>query len=222
MKQKIAGILLAGGQSSRMGRDKAMLDIGGKPVIQRVSDTLLQCTPDVCLAVANEGDYRFLNLPVAADEYPGCGPLAGIYAGMKHIEADWYLVAACDMPFTSVDLMRNMLEIAIDMHEDGIGIPLSQAVVPTYQDRMHPLYAVYHRTVMPALKNALEYKQLKVMDWVEQHNLGEVPLEGQLPDSQDGFPESCDITPWCLYNMNDPEAYEQARRMHILKEMHGN
>ncbi len=222
MKHKVAGILLAGGQSSRMGRDKAMLDIGGKPVIQRVADTLRQCTPNVCLAAAKEDDYRFLNLPVAADEYPGYGPLAGIYAGMQHIEAEWYLVAACDMPFTSVDLMRNMLELGMEMHGDRDGIPLSQAIVPTYQDRLHPLYAVYHRTVWPALKKALENKQLKVMDWVEQHNLGEIPLEGQLRDSQGKFPDSYDVTPWCLYNMNNPEAYEQARRMHILKEMPGN
>ncbi|MFD1887440.1 molybdenum cofactor guanylyltransferase [Paenibacillus wenxiniae] len=222
MNHKVAGILLAGGQSSRMGRDKAMLDIGGKPVIQRVADTLLQCTPDVCLAAANEDDYRFLHLPVAADEYPGYGPLAGIYAGMKQIEADWYLVAACDMPFTSVDLMRNLLKMAIEAAGDGVGIPLGQAIIPSYGERMHPLYAVYHRTVLPSLREALEHKQLKVMEWVDEHNLVDVPLEGQLPRREGEFPESYDITPWCLYNMNDPEAYEQARRMYILKEMPGN
>lgn len=220
MENKVAGIVLAGGQSSRMGRDKAMLDIGGKPVIRHVLNTLLQCTPDVCLTVSDKDDYHFLDLPVAADEYPGYGPLAGIYAGMKHSEADWYIVAACDMPFTSVDLMQSLLETAI--WGDNGGIPLGQAIVPVHEDRMHPLYAVYHRSMLPSLQEALENKNLKVMEWIEQHNLVEVPLEGEIARRARKSPAPHDITPWCLYNMNDPKAYEQARRMHILKEMPGH
>ncbi|WP_322906445.1 molybdenum cofactor guanylyltransferase [Paenibacillus campi] len=225
MRIDLAAILLAGGQSRRMGRDKALLDIGGKPVIQRVADTLLQCTPHVCLAASDQHSYDFLHLPVAADDYPGLGPLAGLYAGMKHIDATWYILAACDMPFASASLIRLMMKTATMFGDSNVEegqIPLAQAAFPSYEGRIHPLYALYHRTVLPSLQTALEQRQLKVMDWLEQHNQVEIPLEQLLKEEQDEHERSYDLTPWCLYNMNDPEAYEMARRLYILKQMPGN
>ncbi|MEW4372103.1 molybdenum cofactor guanylyltransferase [Paenibacillus kandeliae] len=213
-----AGIILAGGQSRRMGRDKALLNIGGKTVIERVKAAVEPCVGQLCLASASDRGYEFLHLPMAPDEFPGHGPLSGLYAGMNAMDAEWYVLSACDLPFASTSLLEHLLDQAYDYDFQKGDIPLMQVVIPSYDDRMHPLYGVYHHSVRASLAEALQQRQFKVMDWVDQHNLMEVPLEGVLKRLPPQLQESNDLTEWCLYNMNDPEAYEQARHLHILNK----
>lgn len=211
-----AGIILAGGQSRRMGRDKALLNIGGKTVIERVKAAVQPCVSQLCLASAPDQRYEFLHLPLAPDEFPGQGPLSGLYAGMNAMDAQWYVLSACDLPFASTSLLEYLLDQAYDYDFWREDIPLAKVIVPTYDQRMHPLYGVYHHSLRASLAESLQQGQRKVMDWVDQHNLLEVPLEGVL--KRQPPQENNDLTEWCLHNMNDPEAYEQARHLHIFKK----
>ncbi|WP_052723589.1 molybdenum cofactor guanylyltransferase [Paenibacillus wulumuqiensis] len=204
MYKDTAGIILAGGQSRRMGTDKALLKIGERSVIERVAAALGSCVPQLCLAAAEDRSYDFLQLPTAPDRFPGQGPLSGLYAGMNALDAQWYVLSACDLPFASTRLLELLLQKAQSAAD---GLPV-QAVLPTYQGRRHPLYAVYHHSVRPSLETALQKGQLRVMDWLNQHRTIELSLEQLL--EQHSQQAKGDLSSWCLHNMNDPEAYKQA------------
>ncbi|MDT3425527.1 molybdopterin-guanine dinucleotide biosynthesis protein A [Paenibacillus forsythiae] len=128
---RIAGILIAGGRSRRMGADKSLLEFGGIPAIARVAAALGEVAQPVTIASGGKEreEYRFLGLPQAADRFPDCGPLAGLHAGMNACDAEWHLAAPCDLPFASAEFMRYLVDAvrrderwaADDCAEQGAG-----------------------------------------------------------------------------------------------------
>lgn len=150
-----AGWVLVGGASSRMGRDKALVEIDGKPLAAVVASAL----GEVCGAVHLVGDparYGGLGLPVIADRMRGSGPLSGIEAALGATTFDWNMIAACDMPALDGPLLRRLLEAAGD---DG--------AVPRYPDgSLEPLCAVYHRRCHSAAAAALESGVRRLSDFI--------------------------------------------------------
>ena len=139
--EPLDGIVLAGGQSSRLGVDKAMLSLGGAPLLQTVVQRVSQVCPRVIVAVDRPGRYRRLGLAArfVADASPGLGPLAGLQSGLRACSTGHALVVACDLPFLNVELLRYMA-----------GLPRSyQALLPRSGGRDHPLHAVYARSCLP-------------------------------------------------------------------------
>lgn len=147
-----AGWVLTGGASSRMGFDKALAEIGGRPMAVRVAEAAAK----VCGTVTVVGDpsrYGVLGLPVIADNFPGCGPLAGIEAALGVTTADWNLIVACDMPALDTGLLEELFAAGGD------------CAVPQYADGMvEPLCAVYHRRCHGAIRDALEGGVRKVTE----------------------------------------------------------
>jgi molybdenum cofactor guanylyltransferase len=136
----VSGIILAGGQSRRMGRDKALIDFQGQPIITHVMAAVRDLTNDV-VVVSNRSDvYGPLGAPlgarVVADYDPPCGPLGGIAAGLQAMDAEVAIVVACDMPFLSVTLLRWLIDQAAGY----------DAVVPQTGAEYEPLHAIYRRT----------------------------------------------------------------------------
>ncbi|MDR1727952.1 MAG: molybdenum cofactor guanylyltransferase [Acidobacteriota bacterium] len=155
--EEICAVILAGGRSRRMGRNKALLDIGGRPLIQTLAERLGTLARDIFVAANDPEAYRFLGLPVVADRFPGQGPLAGLHAVMSEHPRAYYVVAACDLPNLPTALLRRMLDAAV---ADGI-----DAVIPRSLDgRAHPLSAVYRRTCLPVIEKALAAKANKVIE----------------------------------------------------------
>ncbi|ANF94573.1 hypothetical protein AR543_00020 [Paenibacillus bovis] len=146
-----------------------------------------------------------MQLPIAEDSFPGQGPLSGLYAGMNSLDAQWYVLSACDLPFASTRLLEIMLEHVHSVAGEDVPV---QIVLPTYEGRHHPLYAVYHRSVYASLETALHSKQLRVMDWLQQHQVAELSLEQLLAQRSESNGD--DLSPWCLHNMNDPASYQLA------------
>lgn len=199
----IAGIVLAGGQSSRMGTDKAMLDIGGMPSISRAAGALRGVAAQVVIACGEKEreEYRFLNLPQAPDLFPGCGPLAGIHAGMMHSPAEWYAAVACDLPFVTADFLRCMIARAAEDTAAGSDAP--QAVLPvSAEGRLQPLLGLYRRDALPFLEEALAAGRFKVMDWLRNLDVRQVP-ESLCSGVRRDHPSP-------LLNMNTPEDYRKA------------
>jgi molybdopterin-guanine dinucleotide biosynthesis protein A len=129
-------IILAGGDSQRMGSDKASLLLGGQPLLQRVIATMQQVFPHVIVSVRQPRPE--INLPQVCDEQAdegmqGAGPLAGLAAGLGHITTPWAFVVACDMPFVE----PAMVELLAGYRSDF------QAVVPVVQGHPQPLAAFY-------------------------------------------------------------------------------
>jgi molybdopterin-guanine dinucleotide biosynthesis protein A len=152
---KATGILLAGGKSSRMKKNKAFLELEGKPLVER-SLTVLQAVFTEVLISSNKPElYAGYEVPVILDEILGRGPLEGLYQGLKAATYDEVFFVACDMPFLRVELIRFM----------SSWIPAYDVVVPQLQSGLHPLHAFYHRRCLPSIKNNLEAGRLKIIDF---------------------------------------------------------
>lgn len=129
-KMDRTGIILAGGHSSRMGENKALLKIGGRTVIERIADQLASVSAEMIIVANNQEDYQFLGLPMVSDHWKGKGPLAGIHAGLLASNTQNNLIVACDMPFISVELGKILLK----------ELDVRQAAVPEIKGRLHPLF----------------------------------------------------------------------------------
>src|SRR5271156_5541718 len=107
-RAQVAGFILAGGASSRMGRDKALLELGGVPLIVRTA-RLVESVVGSATVVGDSAAFRALGLRTIADDWPGTGPLGGIATALRASSAPWSLVVACDLP----DLTEAWLGIRI-------------------------------------------------------------------------------------------------------------
>jgi molybdopterin-guanine dinucleotide biosynthesis protein A len=197
----VTAAVLAGGQSRRMGRDKAFLPFGGRPLIERTLETLDRRFDEV-LVVANDlPRYAYLGRRVAADLKPGTGSLGGIYTAIalgtdqahSHV-----FVCACDMPFLDDALIGLLLrEAAVEV---GGGLP--DVVVPEDPDApdasagLHPLCAVYGRGTLPAIEHRLAAGRLKVIGFYEDVRVRRVGAEAF---ARAGVPRHA------LMNANTPE-----------------
>jgi len=129
----IAGVVLAGGESRRMGRDKALLLRDGVPFVVLIADALRAVFPEVILS-ANGGAYRSTGLRQVPDLHPGAGPLAGIHAAMGPVRRGHVFVLGCDTPLVTPDLIRAVCSAAepgrISVCKDGSGLQPLAGVYP--------------------------------------------------------------------------------------------
>jgi len=151
----VCGVILAGGESRRMGRDKALLPWRGRPVIAHVASALREVASELLLSTNDLSRFAFLSIRSVADRYPGQGPLAGLHAAMVATDCPLLLVAACDMPRIRPCFLRRMIASA-----EGY-----DAVVPhDARGRPHPLCAVYRRNWLSCLETCLDHRRNKVLD----------------------------------------------------------
>lgn len=190
---RTTGIILAGGKSSRMGTNKALLELNGRRVIERIADRLGKITDELLIVTNHFADYEFLKLPMTEDRWKGMGPLAGIEAGLSLSNTEYNLVAACDMPFISVELGRYLLSCLNEC----------QAALPQIGGTRHPLFAAYRRELLGEVRKSLEQEELRLGGFLENINvkiLTEDVLESLgLPYEEPYF-----------FNMNNMEHYQKA------------
>jgi len=99
--------ILAGGRSSRFGANKALADWFGAPLIAAITEKARTVTEKVFIISNDEVPYRFLDIPVYPDIYPGMGPLSGLHSALSHAASNRVMVLACDMPLLNTDLLRH-------------------------------------------------------------------------------------------------------------------
>lgn len=153
MTSSFTGIVLAGGKSKRLGKNKAFIQLGGKPVIQWVLDALRELCDELLIS-ANEVElYSGLGVRVIRDAPMGKGALVGLYSALIEMRNDFAFVAACDMPFLSRALLSYMMSHARDC----------DALVPRVGEYIDPLHAIYSRKCVAAIKKqiALGNKQVR-------------------------------------------------------------
>ncbi len=147
-------IILAGGDSQRMGSDKANLLLDGQTLLQRVIATMQQMFPFVIVSVRHVRPE--IDLPQVCDEQPndgmpGAGPLAGVAAGLGHITTPWAFAVACDMPFVAPALIEHLGKFRSD----------HQVVVPVVQGHPQPLAAFYAAGCLAAMRAQLAGRKKK-------------------------------------------------------------
>ena len=154
MKQisQVAGVVLAGGKSSRFGSNKALALHQGTALIETIARRLTGLFPETLLITNTPEAYNFLGWPMAADQYRDCGPLAGIHAALKTISQPRAFVCGCDMPLVNPELIRFLCELPGD-HE---------VVLPWLPEGPEPLYAVYSKEILPRIEEHLARNQCKI------------------------------------------------------------
>jgi molybdenum cofactor guanylyltransferase len=148
----------AGGESRRMGQDKALVPFLGQPLIQRVVTRIASIADEVIVTTNRPADYAFLNLPLFSDIYSGRGPLGGLYTALSSASQPLVAVIACDMPFVSPNLLAFQARI--------IETEAADVVIPFPKEGYEPLHAVYRReTCLPVVEWALDNEQWKLIAW---------------------------------------------------------
>ncbi|MBU2652176.1 MAG: molybdenum cofactor guanylyltransferase [Bacteroidetes bacterium] len=150
--ESLTGIILAGGQSSRMKRDKGLVPLLGKPLIEYVAGHLEQLCHKILIS-SNSQVYDYLGYTVVPDEFPGFGPAAGIYSCLKRSADDYNLVVSCDTPFFDLPAMHCLLERRME----------AMVVVPWYGgEKYEPLCAVYNRKMSQVIKDFMDLHIFKL------------------------------------------------------------
>lgn len=187
-------ILLSGGKSSRMGKNKALLPVAGKANIERIMDKLHAEFTEKVVVTNQPEEYQHLDtsFSIVSDVFPGLGPLAGIHAGLQATSHETNLIVACDMPFIDLRLARYLLQKSIDY----------QAVVPQLKGKNQPLFAVYKKSCIPTIEQLLQERLLRV-----NQLLGNIKVY-YLMEEEVPFNINMDRV---FFNMNYPEDYDQVK-----------
>ena len=156
------GFVLAGGLSTRMGRDKARLELGGRTLVEIALEQLrgLGLRPQICGARPDlSGSDLSLFAPVIADRFTQCGPLSGVEAALDASDAELNLFLPVDLPRIPASFLRWLMQRA---ERSG-----AVATVPTIEDRPQPLCAVYNRSLRDGLRQSLEDGKYKLIAAIE-------------------------------------------------------
>lgn len=167
-----AGFVLAGGQSSRMGRDKALLCRGSRPLIEEVAAILSALTGNVALVGAPER-YGALGFDCLPDLRPGSGPLAGIETALASGRGEYNVILACDMPGISTAWLGRLL---VKSKETGALCVVARDAT----GNIHPLCAVYRTGCLPVVRSMLDTGRLKLLSLLEELNAITIEIDGTL------------------------------------------
>ena len=185
-----AAIVLCGGRSRRMNRDKWSLPFGGETMLERVVGVVSQVVDEVWV-VAREGQVVEGDFQIARDPAEGLGPLAGLVAGLEAMAADRAFLTTCDVPFLEPAYVAHLLA-------ESRGQPIT---VPVVGDHTMVTSAVYSREVLPVARDLLRRRRLRPLFLVEAfdtHFLSEASLREVDPELVS------------LRDINTPEAYRDA------------
>ena len=190
-------VIQAGGESRRMGQDKALMPFLGKPLISRVLQRLAPIADEVIVTTNKPESYRFLGLPLHPDILPGRGALGGLYTALESARRSLVAVVACDMPFASPRLIEAMRSALIGAQAD--------LAIPVTEGGREPFHAVYRReTCLPPILQALEAGKWRVDSWFEEVRLLPIPPE----EARKYDPQRV-----CFWNVNTPEELQAAEAL---------
>ena len=182
----IAGFVLCGGESRRMGRDKALLEIDGEPLVVRVAEAIRFVTEPVTL-VGPRNLYEKLGFPVIEDEHRGSGPLSGIVAALENSLAPRALILACDLAGIDREFVSQICRKSLESNG------FDAWVAENSERGLEPLCAIYHVRTLDRLRGHLLSKRLKLRDILKEMRIERVPAPG----------------PATLANVNTPDDWKR-------------
>jgi molybdopterin-guanine dinucleotide biosynthesis protein A len=192
---RVTGVIQAGGKSTRMGGGpKALLDLGGRRIIERVLDAVAPAVDDLLLVTNTPELYAFLGVAMVGDVFPDHGSLGGIYSGLKAASGDCAFNVACDMPF----LHREVVRLVTGRAAEG------DVVLPRVGAQWETMHAAYAKTCLPHIEACLAAQRFKIVGFFPHVRVVEI-AEAEVARFRE--PEIA------FMNVNTPEELERARAL---------
>ena len=165
---RVTGVIQAGGKSARMGgAPKALMEVGGRPIIERVADVVRAVTDEVVLVTNTPELYAPLGLSMVPDVFPDHGSLGGIYSGLRAAAGEAAFTVACDMPFLRPEVARLVIDRAAE----------ADVVLPRVNGQFETLHACYTRACLGPMESRLRRGQLKIVGFFEEVRVLAIPEE---------------------------------------------
>jgi molybdenum cofactor guanylyltransferase len=158
-------VINAGGKSTRMGTDKALLDIGGKPMIERILEQVHGLGEPLIVTNTPE-KYAYLNLPLVGDLLPDKGALGGLYTAIQAATQPHALVLACDMPFVNRPLLEFMMAQA-----EAFDAVVPRLMTESGKVEAEPFRAIYGKTCLAPIQQALDAGKMRMISFFSDINL---------------------------------------------------
>jgi molybdopterin-guanine dinucleotide biosynthesis protein A len=191
----VTGVVQAGGRSTRMGGNpKALLDLGGQRIIERVVHAVAAVLDDILIVTNTPDLYAFLGLPMVGDVYPDAGSLGGIYSGLDAARGEAAFTVACDMPFLSPEIIRLVVDRASE----------ADVVIPRVGGQLETLHAVYGKRCLAAIETRVRAGRYKITGFFEDVRVCEI-AEAEIAERGD--------VAHIFMNVNTPEELAYARAL---------
>jgi molybdopterin-guanine dinucleotide biosynthesis protein A len=192
---RVSGVIQAGGRSTRMGGSpKALAELGGRRIIERVVAAVEGIVDDLLVVTNTPEAYAFLGLPMVGDVYPDGGPLGGIYSGLRAVPGDAAFTVACDLPFLHREVVRLVVQ----------GAGRGDVVIPRVGGHLETLHALYARTCLAPMAARLAAGRLKIVGFFDEVRVVEI-AEAEVARYAD---------PAVVFmNVNTPEELARARAL---------
>jgi len=190
---KVTGVIQAGGKSTRMGGEpKALMELGGKLIIERIVEVLGSVLSDLLIVTNTPELYAFLGIPMVPDVFPEHGSLGGIYTGLKAAKGEAAFTVACDMPFLKPEVVRLVVSRAGE----------ADVVIPKVGEQYETLHALYAKACLPHMEAVLQARRFRVVGFFPKVKVLEIPEAGvaRLADPH-----------LCFMNVNTPDELARAR-----------
>lgn len=192
---RITGVIQAGGRSERMGgRPKALLELGGRRIIDRVAEVVRAVSDDVLLVTNTPELYAWLGVPMVEDAFPDHGSLGGIYSGLRAAAGDVAFTVACDMPFLTAEIARLVTSRAAE----------ADVVAPRVGSQWETLHACYAKACLPPMETRLRAGRLKIVELYDDVRVLAIPAQEVARHRAPAV---------AFLNVNTPEDLEAARAL---------
>jgi molybdenum cofactor guanylyltransferase len=155
----ISGFILAGGKSRRMGTDKALLVLQGKPLLQQMI-SLIEPFCDKVVISGQNSDYISFGVELIPDSYSDCGPIAGIFSALKYSISDWNLVVSVDVPFVNDEILFFLIS----------NIGECDCIIPKHDSGVEPLIGLYHRRTLPIIEEMITTGDFRLTNLLSKLN----------------------------------------------------
>lgn len=182
----VSGLILAGGESSRYGRNKALVKVNGISLIERVSLVMQSLFQEVILITNTPDEYSFLKLPMYEDLIKGLGPLGGLLTGLTRMSNNTGFLVACDMPSLNRELIRHIVRT-----RDNCDV-----IVPRISGLVEPLHALYSKRCLPVIRRLIDSHKYQLGQFFHLVSVKYVDEE---------VVRRFDPEIKCFYNINEPQ-----------------
>ncbi|MDF1548282.1 MAG: molybdenum cofactor guanylyltransferase [Bacteroidales bacterium] len=187
------GIILCGGKSNRMGKNKALLSFGKDTIIELVAKTLSTICDQVIIST-NSNELYFLPYTKVADKLVDIGPIAGFHSSLLETKTEHNFIVSCDTPFISSALLLHLFN-----HSKNYDV-----VLPVFENHLQPMTGYFNKNIIKIIENQIEAGNIKPINIFENAKMNALKIDSAL-----NFYHK-----YLFFNINSPEEYEQAKLIH--------